>query len=54
MKYYIVITPFFPTEESFRGSYIFDQVRAIEKTGRYKVVVFKSADNKIKKKSYEP
>ena len=53
MKYYIVITPFFPTEESFRGSYIFDQVRAIEKTGRYKVVVFKSADNKIKKKSYE-
>lgn len=39
--YYIVITPFFPTPESFRGPYIYDQVQAIMKTGKYEVIVFK-------------
>lgn len=40
MRYYIQITPFFPSEESFRGSYIYDQVRAIERNSDYKVLVF--------------
>ena len=37
--YYLVITPFFPTESSFRGPFICDQVRAIKKTGRYRDVL---------------
>lgn len=40
-KIYLVITPFFPTRNSFRGSHIYDQVRAIERTGRYRVIVLK-------------
>lgn len=41
MSLYIVITPFFPTDSSFRGSYIYDQVRAIERTHRFsKIMVF--------------
>lgn len=39
--YYIVVTPFFPTEESFRGPFILDQVKAIKRTGKYTVMVFK-------------
>lgn len=45
MRYYIIITPFFPDNQNFRGSYIYDQVKAIIKTGRYRVVVFKSIES---------
>lgn len=38
-KIYLVITPFFPSEASFRGPYIYDQVKALMKDGRYQVVV---------------
>lgn len=38
---YIVITPFFPTPTSFRGSFVYDQVKAIERNSVYKVLVFK-------------
>ncbi|QIU95514.1 glycosyltransferase [Bacteroides faecium] len=39
---YIVITPFFPTQKSFRGSFIYDQIKAIVYTHRYKnIYVFK-------------
>lgn len=41
-KIYLEITPFFPTEESFRGPYIFDQVKAIERNGEYDVIVIKT------------
>lgn len=41
MKYYICITPFFPEIDSFRGPYILDQVRAIERNSDYKVIVMK-------------
>ena len=41
-KIYLQITPFFPTEESFRGPYIYDQVKAIERNSDYKVVVIKT------------
>lgn len=40
-KLYISVTPFFPTKDSFRGPYVYDQVKAIEKNGGYKVIVFK-------------
>lgn len=38
--YYIVVTPFFPTETSFRGPFIYDQVQAIKRVSDYRVVVF--------------
>ncbi len=40
--YYIVVTPFFPTEDSFRGPFIYDQVQAIRRTGKFRdVIVFR-------------
>lgn len=39
--YYIVITPFFPSETSFRGPFIYDQVKALQKCTDYDIVVFK-------------
>ena len=42
-KYYICVTPFFPTPELFFGSYIYDQVKAIRSIGDYEVVVFRPA-----------
>ena len=38
---YIIITPFFPSSDNFRGSFVYDQARAIERNSKYKVVVFK-------------
>lgn len=40
-KYYICITPFFPSASNWRGAYIFDQVKAIQRNSDYKVVVFR-------------
>ena len=50
---YICITPFFPTPGSFRGPYIYDQVKAIQKTGKYEVMVFRPTSLKDKRTSYE-
>lgn len=36
---YLVITSYFPTPESWRCAFVYDQVRAIQRTGRYRVVV---------------
>ena len=41
MKYYIQITPFFPSEESFFGPYIYDQVKALKEVSDYEVIVIK-------------
>lgn len=38
-KIYLMLTPFFPTAKSYRGSYIYDQVRAIERSGKFNKVV---------------
>ena len=38
---YLVITPYFPSSTSFRGSFIFDQVNAIRKTNKFDLVIFK-------------
>lgn len=40
-KIYICVTPFFPSPESWRGAYVYDQVKAIERNSDYKVLVFK-------------
>lgn len=40
-KYYLVVTPFFPDSTSFRGPYIYDQVKAIASESDYEVIVFK-------------
>lgn len=51
--YYVVITPFFPAESSFRGPFIYDQVRAIQQTGRYRdVLVFKPSSLFDRRASY--
>ena len=41
MKYYICVTPFFPSPCSWRGAYVFDQVKAIQRNSDYDVMVFK-------------
>ena len=54
-KIYLEITPFFPTVESFRGPYVYDQVRSIERNSDYKVIVIKivSAYAEEKNETYE-
>ena len=36
---YLIITPFFPDNNSFVGSYVYDQVKAIKKEGTYNPIV---------------
>lgn len=38
--YYLVVTPFFPSPESWRGAYCYDFVRALQRFARYEVRVF--------------
>lgn len=52
-KIYICVTPFFPTPDSFRGPYIYDQVKAIQRTGKYDVIVFKPTSFNDKRENYE-
>lgn len=40
-RVYVILANFFPTPDSWRCAYGYDYARAIERTGRYKVVVFK-------------
>lgn len=50
---YLVITPFFPTEEVFRGPFIYDQVQAILRTKRYQdVIVFMPTKIRDQRKTY--
>jgi glycosyltransferase involved in cell wall biosynthesis len=41
MKYYLCITPFFPSPTSFVGPYVLNQVKAIARNSDYEVVVLK-------------
>lgn len=51
---YLMITPFFPTKDSFRGPFVLDQVKAIERTGRYqRVVVMRPCPIWAKQEDYE-
>jgi glycosyltransferase involved in cell wall biosynthesis len=38
---YLVITPFFPSKDNFRGPYVLDQVKAIQNVSEYQVTVLK-------------
>lgn len=40
-NYYLCVTPFFPSPNDWRGSYVYDQVKAIQRNSDYEVVVFK-------------
>ncbi len=51
--FYISITPFFPNASSFRGPFIYDQVKAIHDTEHYEVMVFKPKPWYSKEKDYE-
>lgn len=51
-KYYLCITPFFPTPGNWRGAYVLDQVKAIQRNSEYEVVVFKPCGPFSKVKSY--
>lgn len=54
-KIYLQLTPFFPSTKNFRGSYIYDQVKAIKNNSHYDVIVIKmiSCYEKIAVKPYE-
>lgn len=45
-KYYICVTPFFPTLNSWRGAYVLDQVKAIMRSSDYEVTVFMGGTKK--------
>ena len=38
-RYYVVITPFFPTQEKFYGVYIYDQVKALQRCDKNVLVL---------------
>lgn len=52
-RYYIIVTPFFPTHDSFRGPFIYDQVKALMRVRDYEVVVFKPTSLSDKRRYYE-
>lgn len=52
-KIYLTITPFFPEPGVFRGPYVLDQVKAIERNSQYQVVVLKPRCFWSKEKDYE-
>lgn len=41
MKYYLCISPFFPSPNVWQGAYILDQVKAIRRVSNYKIIVLK-------------
>lgn len=53
MRLYICVTPFFPSPGNFRGVFVYDQVKAIARTGMYdKVLVFKPISLNQKETQY--
>ena len=52
-KYYICITPFFPSLARWQGAYVLDQVKAIQRNSDYEVVVFKTNTLSSKEEEYE-
>jgi len=51
--YYLVVTSFFPTPESWRGPFVYDQAKALMAQGDYEVIVFKPRYLWSKKDDYE-
>jgi len=52
-KTYLVITPFFPSDNSFVGSYIFDQVNEIRNQTNFNIEVVKVVSSFSSEKDYE-
>ena len=52
-KYYICVTPFFPSPIRWQGAYVLDQVKAIQRNSDYKVIVFKTNVWSCKEKDYD-
>lgn len=52
-KYYLCVTPFFPTKEAVYGSYIYDQVKAISRNSDYEVLVFRPTSMRDQQSCYE-
>lgn len=52
-KYYLCVTPFFPTKDAVYGSYIYDQVKAISRNSDFDVMVFRPKSFNDKATSYE-
>lgn len=44
-KKYLCVTPFFPTPYNWRGAYVLDQVKAIQRNSDFDVVVFMGGGN---------
>lgn len=51
-KYYICVTPFFPSPVRWQGAYVLDQVKAIQRNSDYEVVVFKTNPLGLKEDDY--
>jgi glycosyltransferase involved in cell wall biosynthesis len=52
-KTYIVITPFFPSKNSFVGSYVFDQINEIRKQSDFNIKVVKIVSSFSVEKDYK-
>ena len=53
MKYYLCITPFFPSSRVWQGAYILDQVKAIGRVSDYNVIVLKPTPWFVRADDYE-
>ena len=51
-RYYICVTPFFPSPSRWQGAYILDQVKAIQRNSDYEVIVFKTCALNDKQEDY--
>ena len=51
-QYYVILTPFFPSEENFTGPFVYDQVKAIQNGSDYEVIVIKSINSGLEQ-SYD-
>tara|TARA_B100001758_G_C18416864_1_gene620798 strand:+ start:12177 stop:13328 length:1152 start_codon:yes stop_codon:yes gene_type:complete len=49
---YIILTPYFPSKESYVGSYIYDQAKAINNNSQYNVVIIKLVSFFSKEEDY--
>lgn len=52
-RIYLVVTPFFPENKIFRGPYVLDQVKALQKNSEFEVIVMKPSRFYHKDKDYE-
>lgn len=51
-KYYICVTPFFPSPKGWQGAYVLDQVKSIQRNSDFDVIVFKTCALNDKQDDY--